>query len=125
MARATRAKKPVDYNEDDTKGVGDTNGVSKPAKTEKAASKKSAPKRKAEPEDDEKEDAKSAKAAPKKRKTTKQKEEDSMPLADRTPISSLGKAMYIGAHVSAAGGTDPPCSVRVQVLMLEQAFKTP
>ncbi|KAJ0162600.1 DNA-(apurinic or apyrimidinic site) lyase 1 [Colletotrichum tanaceti] len=43
----------------------------------------------------------------KKRKTAakgKAKKEDDMPLADRTAVSSLKKAMYIGAHVSGAGG---------------------
>lgn len=49
------------------------------------------------------------KPAPKKRKTKKDKEEDMAPLAERTAVSSLKKAMYIGAHVSAAGGTFFPC----------------
>lgn len=40
----------------------------------------------------------------KKRKTTKNKVEDTTPLAERTDISSLKKSMYIGAHVSSAGG---------------------
>lgn len=44
------------------------------------------------------------KPAPKKRKTKKDKEDDMAPLAERTAVSSLKKAMYIGAHVSAAGG---------------------
>ncbi|KAJ2980274.1 hypothetical protein NUW58_g6988 [Xylaria curta] len=45
-------------------------------------------------------------AAPKKRKAAKAKAkpEDTMPLAERTAIASLKKAMYIGAHVSSAGG---------------------
>ncbi|OAA64062.1 DNA-(apurinic or apyrimidinic site) lyase [Cordyceps fumosorosea ARSEF 2679] len=42
----------------------------------------------------------------KKRKTTKTNDQDAMPLADRTAVSSLKKAMYIGAHVSAAGGVN-------------------
>ncbi|KAI0864242.1 xylose isomerase-like protein [Xylaria cubensis] len=48
-----------------------------------------------------------AAAAPKKRRATtkaKSKPEDTMPLAERTAIASLKKAMYIGAHVSSAGG---------------------
>lgn len=98
-------KKEVSYNEDDTK---DTNGAPKAPKlekkTEKPTPKKAAPKRKAEPEDDEEKAEKPQKAAPKKRKTAKVKEEDAMPLAERTAVSSLGKAMYIGAHVSGAGG---------------------
>lgn len=44
------------------------------------------------------------KPAPKKRKTAKAKDEDMAPLAQRTAVSSLKKAMFIGAHVSAAGG---------------------
>lgn len=45
--------------------------------------------------------------APKKRRVakTKAKAEDTEPLAERTDITSLKKAMYIGAHVSGAGGT--------------------
>ncbi|KAI1859733.1 hypothetical protein JX265_010182 [Neoarthrinium moseri] len=43
--------------------------------------------------------------ATKKRKTTaKAKPEDAMPLAPRTAVASLQKAMHIGAHVSSAGG---------------------
>jgi hypothetical protein len=34
----------------------------------------------------------------------KTKEEDMKPLAARTAVASLKKAMYIGAHISAAGG---------------------
>ncbi|KAI1749376.1 xylose isomerase-like protein [Xylaria castorea] len=47
-----------------------------------------------------------AAAAPKKRRAAKAKAkpEDTMPLAERTAIASLKKAMYIGAHVSSAGG---------------------
>jgi hypothetical protein len=52
-----------------------------------------------EAEPDEKE-----KPAPKKRKTKKDKEAEAMPLAQRTAVSSLKRAMYIGAHVSGAGG---------------------
>ena len=48
---------------------------------------------------------KTKKPAAKKRKI---KEDDSMPLAARTPIASLKRAMYIGAHVSGAGGM-PKC----------------
>jgi len=46
------------------------------------------------------------KSAPKKRKTAKSKTkpEDLAPLAARTVIASLKKAMYVGAHVSSAGG---------------------
>jgi len=50
-----------------------------------------------------KEEPQDSKPAPKKRKT-KVKDEDVMPLAERTVVSTLKKAMYIGAHVSGAGG---------------------
>jgi AP endonuclease-1 len=43
--------------------------------------------------------------ATKKRKTKQEKEAEAMPLAARTVIGSMKKAMHIGAHVSAAGGT--------------------
>lgn len=46
------------------------------------------------------------KPAAKKRKTKAEKAEDNMPLAARTAIASMKRAMYIGAHVSGAGG--PP-----------------
>ncbi|KAL1870476.1 DNA-(apurinic or apyrimidinic site) lyase [Diaporthe australafricana] len=52
-----------------------------------------------EAEQDEKE-----KPGPKKRKTKKDKEAEAMPLAERTTVGSLKRAMYIGAHVSGAGG---------------------
>ena len=41
---------------------------------------------------------------PAKRRKTAGKKEDNMVFAERTAISSLKKAMYIGAHVSSAGG---------------------
>ncbi|RKF54141.1 DNA- lyase 1 [Golovinomyces cichoracearum] len=44
------------------------------------------------------------KTARKKRKVSKQ-ETTTMPFAPRTKIASLSKALYIGAHVSSAGGT--------------------
>ncbi|KAI1345226.1 xylose isomerase-like protein [Xylariaceae sp. FL0016] len=54
---------------------------------------------------DEKEEVIEQPKAAKKRKTKgKGKAEDEMPLAERTAISSLKKAMHIGAHVSSAGG---------------------
>ncbi|KAK3355841.1 xylose isomerase-like protein [Neurospora tetraspora] len=43
------------------------------------------------------------KPAPKKRKT-KASEEDATPLAARTPVESMKRKLYIGAHVSSAGG---------------------
>jgi AP endonuclease-1 len=40
----------------------------------------------------------------KKRKTKEEKEAEAMPLAGRTSVQTLKRAMYIGAHVSGAGG---------------------
>lgn len=71
--------------------------------------KRKAPvKAKVEAEDSAAEEPKAA--APKKRRAAKAKTkpEDAMPLAERTAIASLKKAMYIGAHVSSAGGKPPP-----------------
>ncbi|KAH9909180.1 AP endonuclease [Xylariomycetidae sp. FL2044] len=57
-----------------------------------------------EEEDAEKEVAIGETKTTKKKKTAKSKIEDMASLAKRTAISTLGKAMYIGAHVSSAGG---------------------
>lgn len=67
--------------------------------------KKAPAKRKAKADDDE-EDADEPKTK-KKRKTKEEKEAETMPLAERTVIGVLKKAMHIGAHVSGAGGTCP------------------
>lgn len=48
--------------------------------------------------------AENKKPAPKKRKTSKKDAEDTKPLAARTAVTSLKRAMYIGAHISSAGG---------------------
>lgn len=101
MPRASpRKKTAVSYAETDDSDM-KTNGLAgKVAAKAKQVVAKPAPKRKAEPEP--------ASAPPpkavKKRKT-KAKGEDAAPLAERTAVSSLKKPMYIGAHVSAAGGT--------------------
>jgi AP endonuclease-1 len=47
---------------------------------------------------------KETKKVTKKRKTKAELEAEMLPLAARTAVSTLGKKMYIGAHVSAAGG---------------------
>ncbi|KAG4217301.1 hypothetical protein PC116_g34218 [Phytophthora cactorum] len=71
---------------------------------------KSSKKRKADKIEDEEEDDNEAgpvaekPKAGKKRKTAKEKTEDLMALAKRTIISTLKRSMYIGAHVSSAGG---------------------
>lgn len=102
-----------------------------PVRSRGAARTTAATKRKVEVEEDEDEDddeeeeeppkkqtkakassavkAEETKPAPaaKKRKTTtnkKSSEADMPPLAPRTAVASLKKAMYVGAHVSAAGG---------------------
>lgn len=66
---------------------------------------KTASKRKIEIESDrDEEQAATETKAPKKRKTREEKEAASMPLASRTALPALTKSMYIGAHVSGAGG---------------------
>jgi AP endonuclease-1 len=75
---------------------------------EKASKPKKAPvKRKAKTEDDEDEEGGDDNKVKKKRKTKGEKEAEAMPLAERTAIGALKKAMHIGAHVSAAGGAYP------------------
>ena len=76
--------------------------------------KKSPAKRKAKTEDDEEEGNTDNKKAPNKRKTKEEKEAEAMPLAIRTLIGGLKKAMHIGAHVSGAGG-ESSCSFRRRV----------
>jgi|SRR5688572_7849667 len=105
---------------------GTPNGVKKEtvATTTKAklgVAKSATPKRKApqidedEYKPDVKPDPSEVEPAAKKQKTKgvagkakgngKTKEEDMKPLASRTAVESLKKAMYIGAHISAAGGS--------------------
>ena len=70
-------------------------------KPKKASSKR---KVKAEDDEDENEEGAGEKIVTKKRKTKEEKEAESIPLATRTSIELLKKGMYIGAHVSGAGG---------------------
>lgn len=110
MARTSlRKRQAVSYNEDNddddempkvTKAVA---AAGKAIGKTKGAISKAVTKRKAEPEAEIDAPAAAAAKTTKKRKT--KKEEDSTPLADRTAISSLTPAMHIGAHVSAAGGS--------------------
>ncbi|KPM39990.1 hypothetical protein AK830_g6582 [Neonectria ditissima] len=97
MARSSpRKRQAVSYNADHDDDV-------KPAVARRTTSKpKAAVKRKAEPEPEEEAPVQATKVA--KKRKTKAKDEDAMPLADRTAVSSLKKTMYLGAHVSAAGG---------------------
>lgn len=93
-----------------------TNGAVKAedstATAPKASARATGSKRKVKDEDEGEDDYESEEAKPKKRKTTtgkgKKKDEDMVPLASRTAVTSLKKAMYIGAHVSSAGGTTLP-----------------
>ncbi|KAH6665953.1 xylose isomerase-like protein [Halenospora varia] len=75
--------------------------------------KKAPAKRKAKAEDDE-EDADEPKTK-KKRKTKEEKEAETMPLAERTVIGVLKKAMHIGAHVSGAGGVHNSINNALQI----------
>ncbi|KAK8056352.1 hypothetical protein PG993_001579 [Apiospora rasikravindrae] len=103
---ATRRKAPAaesDVGEEEAEVKSET-----PEVEDTKASRKARPtKRKAAVEEDDEvvkaeKDTKSAPA--KKTRTAKTKIEDTMPLAKRTAVSSLKQAMYIGAHVSGAGG---------------------
>jgi AP endonuclease-1 len=98
---AVPAKLPTKVKVSQVKVKAVLEGESAP-KTKKAP----APKRKAKTEDDEDEDKEGAgnNKGKKKRKTKQEKEAEAMPLAERTAIGALKKAMHIGAHVSAAGG---------------------
>lgn len=58
-----------------------------------------------EGEEEEDEEGITEKKVTKKRKTKEEKDAETMPLVDRTLVSTLKKAVHIGAHVSAAGGT--------------------
>lgn len=60
-------------------------------------------KRKVEAEEEDIEEG-GEKKVKKKRKTKEEKEAEMVPLAARTSVHTLKRAIYIGAHVSAAGG---------------------
>jgi hypothetical protein len=66
-------------------------------------------KRKAEKDETIEEDAVTKKVK-RKRKTKEEKEAETMPLAARTSIQTLKRPIYIGAHISAAGGKYPQWS---------------
>ena len=80
--------------------------------------KKPPPKRKSKAidEDDDIEGVKQKKVK-KRRKTKEEKEAEAMPLAPRTAIEGLKKAMHVGAHVSAAGGTFLPRHILLRSLI--------
>lgn len=112
MARAsTRKRTAVNYNEDQkptANGATDTKAKAKAASGATTATTATPSKAAATPKKRKAEPAETTPAAEpptnKKRKAGKAKDEDAMPLAERTAAASLKKAMYIGAHVSAAGG---------------------
>jgi AP endonuclease-1 len=108
-AKSTKKVKPELDDEDDAlSGPSKTptkvkiNTVKAKAVLEKEqSSKNGSSKRKLKTEDDNEE---TNKKVTKKRKTKEEKEAENMPLAPRTLVGSLKKAMFIGAHVSGAGG---------------------
>lgn len=97
---SSRKKQAISYNEDHS--ADDTKPIAR------RVTGAFATKRKAESEEVEvkpkQEEKLALPAKVTKKRKVKGKEDDTMPLADRTPVSSLKKAMYIGAHVSGAGG---------------------
>jgi AP endonuclease-1 len=108
-----KAKKEIKYEEEEEDSEEETfkpniNRVKAKTvvKEETPKPKKAPAKRKAKAEDEEDENADDTKFK-KKRKTKEEKEAEAMPLAARTVVSTLKKAMHIGAHVSAAGGNNP------------------
>lgn len=111
MPRSSPRKRQfVQYNEEESDGgteVSKVNGTSKAIDKIKSAATKTAAKatgkRKLAAVAGEEENSKDTKQ-PKKRISKAKSEESTMPLMDRTTVSSLKKTMYIGAHVSAAGG---------------------
>ncbi|KAM0486771.1 hypothetical protein ACHAPX_000034 [Trichoderma viride] len=108
MPRPTRGsqKAAVKREEDDFDEV----------KASKPRQSVAATKRKADSEPDGDADSKTqATKAVKKRKGKGKGDEEAMILAERTAVSGLGKAMYIGAHVSAAGGVQNAVTNAVQI----------
>ncbi|EHK50094.1 uncharacterized protein TrAtP1_007986 [Trichoderma atroviride] len=108
MPRPTRGsqKAAIKREEDDFDEV----KASKPRQSAAAA------KRKADSEPEADADSKTqASKAVKKRKGKGKGDEEAMVLAERTAVSALGKAMYIGAHVSAAGGVQNAVTNAVQI----------
>ncbi|KJZ79072.1 hypothetical protein HIM_01223 [Hirsutella minnesotensis 3608] len=122
-SRSTAKRKAeVDTNESKhTEAVVETEEDVRPAKRSKATAK-SKPTDKTEQDlanksdsDADQEPARKPKTSAKPRAQTKAKGGDAMALAERTAVASLGKAMYIGAHVSAAGGVNNSITNAVQI----------
>ncbi|CAM1507349.1 Fc.00g069900.m01.CDS01 [Cosmosporella sp. VM-42] len=121
MPRASpRKRQAVNYNEDqhDEEKHAKKGAPGKAiAKVKEVAVKvsKAATKRKAELESEAESEAPATAPKVAKKRKTKAKEEDSMPLAERTAVTSLKNAMYIGAHVSGAGGVQNSVTNAVQI----------
>ncbi|KAE9381896.1 AP endonuclease [Stipitochalara longipes BDJ] len=77
--------------------------------------KKAPTKRKAKVEDDDDGEGADDNKVKKKRKTKEEKEAEAMPLAERTAVGVLKKAMHIGAHVSGAGGVQNSINNSLQI----------
>ncbi|KAL7629262.1 DNA-(apurinic or apyrimidinic site) lyase [Parahypoxylon ruwenzoriense] len=99
-AKAKATKRKVVEEEADEVEAPAVTEERKPTRKRKAAQTKAEEDEEYEEEEPPAEEPK----AGKKRKTAKTKPEDDMALAKRTSIDTLGKSMYIGAHVSSAGG---------------------
>ncbi|KAK8138694.1 hypothetical protein PG984_002074 [Apiospora sp. TS-2023a] len=104
--KTAAAGSDVDEEETEIKSEASEVEDTKATKATKATPKARSTKRKAVADDEDDEVVKAEKDSKpvKKTRTAKTKIEDIMPLARRTPVSSLKQAMYIGAHVSGAGG---------------------
>jgi hypothetical protein len=90
-----RIKREADTTEGNIKGPIHTDSEDSPKKVDRKA------KRKVEIDEEVDQEADDRKRVKRKRKT--EKEAEAMPLAARTSIQTLKKAMYIGAHISGAG----------------------
>ncbi|GAB7341007.1 hypothetical protein MBLNU457_7340t1 [Dothideomycetes sp. NU457] len=93
-SKKTRKRKAVEYKEEDQAEEG-----APPTSAEKPKGRKKAKLEKTEDIEDQV-DGDESKPTKRKRKTKEEKEAEAMPLAART----VGHKMFIGAHVSSAGG---------------------
>lgn len=99
------------------------NSVKGKAFLEETEAQKTPAKRKAKKEEDE--DEVDNTKTKKKRKTKEEKEAEAMPIATRTSVATLKKAMRIGAHVSGAGGKySLKCLARNVLIFLLKVYKT-
>ncbi|TWU75471.1 hypothetical protein ED733_005027 [Metarhizium rileyi] len=115
---SSRKRQAVAYNEDSDNATLETRKAGKTSSklngTEPKKATTTTGKRKLESAAEE-EDTSQTVGQPKKRRTRTKAEESTMALAERTSVSSLAKAMYIGAHVSSAGGVQNAVSNAVQI----------